>query len=156
MTNNAMDSVVPIKPRTYRDIKKQRKPKKEVAMTSVDAAIDNKPADTPKRKQGYAPRVSDEKIRELLAAGKSHIEIAKIYGYSRGVLRNRMKAMDIPVPDLRRGIGMQRKQRVYLLVQETVDQINELAGKTGMGKGEIIEKAVDKFVKDWEETYAGI
>ena len=42
------------------------------------------------------------------------------------------------------------------MVQETVDQINELAAKTGMCKGEIIEKAVENFLTDWEKEYDGI
>ena len=156
MTNNAMDNIAnPIKPRTYHDIKKQRKSKKDAAAKPIETV---KPDATKKKPH----LISDEKIRELLAKGKNHVEIARLlrgslsYIYARKVVVGRMKDMGLPVPNLRRGIGMQRKQRVYLLIQETVDQINELAGKTGMGKGEIIEKAVDKFKKDWENEYAGI
>ena len=158
MTNNAMDNVIPIKPRTYRDIKKQRKPRKGDAAKPAVPVESAKP-DAPKKKPHL---ISDEKIRDLLAKGKNHVEIARLlrgslsYIYARKVVVSRMKDMGIPVPNLRRGIGMQRKARVYVLIQETVDQINELAAKTGMGKGEIIEKAVDKFVKDWENELAEI
>lgn len=158
MTNNTMDNIIPIKQRTYRDIKKQRKPRKGAAV-KPDVTIESVKPDTPKKKPHL---ISDEKIRELLAKGKNHVEIARLlrgslsYIYARKVVVGRMKDMGLPVPNLRRGIGMQRKQRVYLMVQETVDQINELAGKTGMGKGEIIEKAVEKFKKDWENELDGI
>lgn len=162
MTNNTMDNIAnPIKPRTYRDIKKQRKPRKGAAAkhdVPVDPVESAKP-DAPKKKPHL---ISDEKIRELLAKGKNHVEIAKIlrgslsYIYARKVVVSRMKDMGIPVPNLRRGIGMQRKARVYIMVQETVDQINELAAKTGMCKGEIIEKAVENFLTDWEKEYEGI